>query len=135
MYVRDLSANIEYRETLGLYKVTISEFNFVTEDGQKHPCSFYLTEGEIPSKYADQSPKFQVGDLIDQVWHPDDGNFFGGEDSNYREYMGEITEIEIRRFNDTSPKRVFYYTDLWDRKKSNGIRQNGLELSINPHTD
>lgn len=135
MYVRDLSAYIEWHESIGVYKVTLGEFLVLDDEGNKNPHVFYLTPEEIPTKWADQTPVFKVGDLIDQVWHPDDGNYFGGEDGDYREYMGRITEIEIKQRNDKSPKRVFYYTDIWTRSKSNGIRQDGLEISLNPTID
>ena len=122
-----LKANIEYYPDVEIYKVTLLDFKV---DG-KYPV-IHLKPSEIPTAYADQNPIYSVGDLIDRVYHEDDGHYFG---AGFREFYGRITEIEIRQFNKTSPKRVFYYTDIWNNERSNGIPQDGVQLSTNPHID
>ena len=132
MFVKELKANIEYYPGLEIYKVILLDFVVPDEDGNTAHPTIHLTTSEIPTKYADQSPLFSVGDLIDRVYDKDDGNYFG---EGFREYFGRITDIEIRKFNDRSPKRVFYYTDIWTKRRSNGIPQHGVQLSLNPHID
>lgn len=122
-----LEAHIEYYPDVEIYKVKLLDFKV----NGNYPV-VHLTPEEIPTKFADQSPIFSVGDLIDRVYDKDDGHYFG---EGFREFYGRITEIETRKFNERSPKRVFYYTDIWTKKRSNGIPQHGVQLSLNPHTD
>ena len=132
MRITDLNATIEYDSLIKMYRVTLTDFPIVDERGQIHNHTLYVTPDEIPTKFADQFPIFQVGDVIDRVYHKDDGHYYG---EGFREFYGRITEIEVRKHSRLSPKRVYYYTDIWTKKRSNGIPQHGIELSINPHID
>lgn len=130
MLTKELNAHIEYYPDVEIYKVILTDFKI----NGNYPV-IHLKPEEVPKKYADQSPLFKIGDLIDRVYDSDDGGYYGGPNGHFREFYGRITDIETRKFNNRSPQRVFYYTDIWTRQRSNGIPQQGLQLSLNPHID
>ena len=137
MQIRDAILDIEYSEEYHAYKVSIWNLRYKLPDGSYEKPTLYIDSDQMPAEYQNQEQKFQVGDLVDKVHRKEkDGQYFTPTGNRTREYMGKITDVKnVSRSDLKSPSRFVYFTDIWYEGRTHGLKQDALELSLNPPID
>ena len=139
MQKRDAILDIEYSKKFHAYKVSLWNFRYKLLDGSWETPAIYIEPDKMPDEFKNEKQKFQVGDLVDKVYHENHGNYFYGPEKQHREFCGKIIDVKKKDDRDNSPTQFIYTIDdigsnFYPRHPTD-YKQWELELAVNPPTD